>query len=334
MPNCKRITTVLGACALITVASPVKAQSGSLDAVNWLVSCWEANSGTRRVIERWFEPSGGEMKGNSRTIVGPREVEGERLRIYGRGDTLIYDAHPSGQARTEFRGRATSASEIVFENPAHDFPQRISYRRVGSDSLIARVEGDRAGRRAPLTFAYRRIDCSGVSASPAEVAEAALRVHYDELVAMLNASVTGLNAWFAKHGSPGFGLVFWARAGYRAPVVTKEQVDRIMQASQTNPSASTTTDPSNSIAIQSSLLRGDTAEVLIALRLGHKYVDTPGRYGPAGERRALLVEQTRLDKWIRHGDKWTLANAALVAEDVLIEGRLIQRNGKAVELPK
>jgi len=274
------------------------------------------------------------MKGNSRTVIGPREVEGERLRIYKVGDTLIYDAHPSGQARTEFRGRATSASEIVFENPTHDFPKRISYRRVGSDSLIARVEGDGASRQAPLTFAYRRIDCSGVSASPAEVADAALRIHYDELVAMLNASATGLNAWFAKHGRPGFGFVFWARAGYRAPVVTKEQVDRIVQASQTNPTPSTITDLSNGITIQSSLLRGDTAEVLVALRIGHNYVDTPGRYGPAGERRARLLEQTRLDKWIRDGDRWTLANAALLAEDVLVEGRLIQRNGKAVELPR
>jgi hypothetical protein len=29
----------------------------------------------------------------------------------------------------------------VWSNPKHDFPQVISYRRLGSDSLAARIEG-------------------------------------------------------------------------------------------------------------------------------------------------------------------------------------------------
>jgi len=315
---------------IIGLASPAMGQSGGIAAVRWLASCWEMSSANRRVIERWYEPSNGEMRGNSRTIAGAREIEGERLRIYERADTLVYDAHPSGQERTEFRGRPTVAGEIAFENPRHDFPQRISYRRVGSDSLLARIEGDRAGRRAPVNYAYRRVDCSGFTDSPADVAESALRVKYDDLVALLNASASGLNSWFAKYSGPGFTYVFWARAGYRPPVVTREQVDRIAQA---GPSAAmaTLTDRSNSASIEQTLVRGDTAEVLVALRLAFKFVDAAGRYGPAGERRARVMEQMRVDRWIRVGDSWMLANAALIAEDDLVDGRLVQRNGKSVE---
>jgi len=30
---------------------------------------------------------------------------------------------------------------VELTNPGHDFPQVISYRRVASDSLVARIEG-------------------------------------------------------------------------------------------------------------------------------------------------------------------------------------------------
>jgi hypothetical protein len=319
---------------MIALTSPAIAQGGGLDAARWLASCWESTSGDRRVLERWTEPTSSEMRGTSRTIVGAREIEGERLRIYARGDTLIYDAHPSGQARTEFRGRSTGPGELVFDNPEHDFPQRISYRRAGADSLIARIEGDRAGRRAPISYAYRRVECSSFAEVPSDVVESALQAYYDDLVALLNASAGGLNAWFAKYSRPDFTYVFWATAGYRPPVVTREQVDRIAQAGQIPGAPSTLTDRMNSTGIERTLVRGDTAEVLLVLRIAFTFVDASGRYGPAGERRARAIEQRRLDRWIRAGDRWTLASAALVAEDVLVDGRLVQRNGSAEEAGK
>ena len=57
------------------------------------------------------------------------------------------------------RPRAVSDSAVIFENPAHDFPQRIIYRRRGADSLLARVEGMRGGRLRGLDFPYRRVPC-------------------------------------------------------------------------------------------------------------------------------------------------------------------------------
>ncbi len=46
---------------------------------------------------------------------------------------------------------------VVFANPAHDFPQRVSYSRDGN-RLTAIVSG---GDGQGITFAYRRIGCSG-----------------------------------------------------------------------------------------------------------------------------------------------------------------------------
>jgi hypothetical protein len=89
----------------------------------------------------WMAPSGNVMLGASRTVSGGTTREFEFLRLSVRGDTLVYTAIPSGQQQTDFKSVGSGASPLVFENPAHDFPQRIIYRRSSADSLVARIEG-------------------------------------------------------------------------------------------------------------------------------------------------------------------------------------------------
>jgi hypothetical protein len=124
-----------------------------------MAGCWRLATPTRTVEEQWMSPSGGVMLGMSRTLVNGRYREHEFLRIYSAGDTLVYAANPSGQQPTEFRSTRVAGSEIVFENPAHDFPTRIEYRRVAADSITATVASDRPGARRPLVFAYVRNAC-------------------------------------------------------------------------------------------------------------------------------------------------------------------------------
>lgn len=100
------------------------------------------------------------MLGSGRTVEGDSLVEYEQVRILERGGRLVYAAAPSGQAPAEFQSVSVTDSSVTFENPAHDFPQRVLYRRIGGDSLVARVEGLRAGRTRGVDFAYRRATCS------------------------------------------------------------------------------------------------------------------------------------------------------------------------------
>ncbi|WP_309639315.1 hypothetical protein, partial [Methylibium sp.] len=60
-----------------------------------------------------------------------------------------------------FRAASAHADGIVFENPLHDFAQRISYRLLGDGSLLARIEGERRGRTRAVEFPMRRVDCPG-----------------------------------------------------------------------------------------------------------------------------------------------------------------------------
>jgi len=50
-----------------------------------------------------------------------------------------------------------SGHEAVFENPAHDFPKRVIYRKNGEGTLSARVEGDGTEKEKPQDYHYRLI---------------------------------------------------------------------------------------------------------------------------------------------------------------------------------
>ena len=137
-------------------AAPLPGQARSpADALGWLAGCWELRQGTRIILEMWMPPAGGLMLGASRTMVNGQVREFEQLRLAWQRDTLVLTALPSGQREASFRATVASDSGFTVENPSHDFPQRISYRKRGADSLLARIEG---GTRS-IDFPMRRVGC-------------------------------------------------------------------------------------------------------------------------------------------------------------------------------
>jgi hypothetical protein len=130
-----------------------------LDRAWWLAGCWEGASGGRPVEERWSAPRGGTMVATARAFRGDSTTTIELTILRVRDGVLAYEAVPVGQTHTIFPATAVTDSSLVFANPEHDFPQRITYRRVGADSLAARVEGPSRGAWRALDYALRRVPC-------------------------------------------------------------------------------------------------------------------------------------------------------------------------------
>ena len=99
------------------------------------------------------------MIGTGRTMRDNALVEDEMVILREQNGQLAYEAHPSGQSPAVFMSKEITGSTAVFENPAHDFPQRVGYRRDGPDSLLAWVEGTANGQARRIEFPYRRTDC-------------------------------------------------------------------------------------------------------------------------------------------------------------------------------
>jgi hypothetical protein len=148
---------------LVVLLSSIPATGGTpsgLDRIAWLQGCWSLASGDRTVEEQWMAPRGGAMLGTGRTVKDGRLVEYEFVIIRERGDSLVYQAHPSGQPSVEFVSTNVGAASVVFENAQHDFPQRIGYRRRGA-GLDAWIEGTAGGKSRRVAFPYERMACPG-----------------------------------------------------------------------------------------------------------------------------------------------------------------------------
>ena len=135
------------------------AQTSPLARVGWLAGCWELRAPNRVTLEMWMPPLGDLMLGASRTTVGTATSEFEQLKLKVEGDKLVYIAAPSGQKETSFTSTTIADTLIVFENPAHDFPQKIIYRRRGADSIVARIEGPGPNGPRGSNFPMRRSNC-------------------------------------------------------------------------------------------------------------------------------------------------------------------------------
>ena len=139
----------------------VSRQNGGIAGLAWLAGCWALKSGARIVEEQWTSPRGGLMLGASRAVRNDSLIEFEQVRIEQRGTDLIYVASPSRQATAEFKATSSDGSSVVFENPDHDFPKKIFYRRQGTDSLVAGIEGPRGGTTRTINYPYKRVRCPG-----------------------------------------------------------------------------------------------------------------------------------------------------------------------------
>lgn len=143
----------------------------------WLAGYWLSCEGGREVSETWSDPRGGIMLGASLTISANGRLSWEQTRIgpASSGSGLSFFALPSGQPAAEFPLLRASPGEAVFENPAHDFPQRVIYRRSG-DQLLGRIEGTIGGRERSAEWHYRAAPlnarCGAVASGPAAASAA------------------------------------------------------------------------------------------------------------------------------------------------------------------
>jgi len=159
------LCTLAGGTVASVVAAPVEPGEGAgsaanLDAAAWLAGCWRLEQGDLRIDEQWMEPAGGAMVGMSRTVQAGRLTGFELVRIDLDEGRLTYRAAPSGQAPAAFPLREATPERLVFENPDHDFPQRIGYQRA-KGAAMAWIEGGTGPSLRRREFPYRRVACPG-----------------------------------------------------------------------------------------------------------------------------------------------------------------------------
>ena len=123
---------------------------------DWLTGAW-VNSEKESWGEEYWTPSrAGIMFGASRSGKGETLQFWEHMRIVREEDgKLVFWAISADQKPVRFSATIVSAQSITFENPQHDYPQRITYWREGK---ILRALISLADRSQPKGFAFELKD--------------------------------------------------------------------------------------------------------------------------------------------------------------------------------
>jgi len=157
-----RIRTMSAALILATAlpAGAAEPARPGIENLKWMAGCWAAVDGESGSGEIWMPPAGGAMLGMSRTIKSGRMTAWEFVQIAQHADGSIeYIAKPHNQTKASFRLIASEAKSVTFENPTHDFPQRIIYKMRDDGVLHARIEGTMDGKPQGVDYPLKRQAC-------------------------------------------------------------------------------------------------------------------------------------------------------------------------------
>lgn len=141
---------------VLALAAPASAQERATVAdLAWLAGSWIEQDGGKTTREVWHAPLDGAMSGVGQTTRPGKPPFFEFMTITSETAGPTFRAYIKGQDPTDFLLKPGPAGEAVFENLAHDFPQRVIYRRCGED-LCGRIEGVEKGRAKAVDWRYRR----------------------------------------------------------------------------------------------------------------------------------------------------------------------------------
>jgi hypothetical protein len=126
--------------------------------LKWLSGSWLCKTNKFETEELWQDPKADLMLGLNRTVSNEGKTAFEFLRIFTQDNEVIYAASPGGKPATYFILIESSDNKLVFENPEHDFPQRIIYRANNDNELAAKIEGEVNGITKKNEGIFKRID--------------------------------------------------------------------------------------------------------------------------------------------------------------------------------
>lgn len=153
-----------GGIAHAVSAPPSLQQSSSLDGLRFMTGCWRGQFGSGAAgpgtIEEYYStPTSNMIIGVTRFMRAGRTVDFEFTRIMASDSGVTLMPQPRGRPPTSFRMTASDSSSALWENPQHDFPQKISYRRIAGDSIIAAIEGPGQNGTQRMEWRMGKVRC-------------------------------------------------------------------------------------------------------------------------------------------------------------------------------
>ena len=133
---------ILYACNSQTEKKTANTTLSLLNNADWLIGSWENNTPEGLLIEKWAPLNDSVLSGISYVTKGADTLFSETMKLKVKGDKLLYIPTVKDQNNAMpviFTSTSITNNEMIFENPTHDYPQKIIYRQVTNDSLLAEI---------------------------------------------------------------------------------------------------------------------------------------------------------------------------------------------------
>ena len=144
-------------CLVILLVQSSALYSQKTESFKWVIGTWKLNTGNGTVCETWELSDDSTLRGKSFFIKQAKDtIPQETLQIAFRNGDWYYISTVVGQNNKQpvsFKIIFQRGTEFISENPAHDFPQRIAYRRI-KQQLFASIEGKNKDKYSKQNFDF------------------------------------------------------------------------------------------------------------------------------------------------------------------------------------
>ena len=146
--------------ALIFLFITTIQQESSFRQLYPLAGTWKMEVSGKSFYENWQIKGTDEMHGKSYKVNANDTLILEDVQLLAKQNVIYYIPVVTGQnggQAVSFKLIGFANQQFIFENPEHDFPQRVIYHLIAKDSLHAWIEGKQNGKEKRSDFYYRRI---------------------------------------------------------------------------------------------------------------------------------------------------------------------------------
>lgn len=125
--------------------------------VQWMVGTWKINTPQGTIVEVWHVKDDSTLLGRSLFVKATGDsITQETIELAYRNGDWYYSPtvmNQNGGNAVAFKVIFIRGTEFISENPSHDFPQRIAYRRI-KQNMYASIEGKRNGKYGKQNFDF------------------------------------------------------------------------------------------------------------------------------------------------------------------------------------
>ena len=131
-------------------------QASDINNFDFLTGKWEADFTKFKYYEEW-QKDNGTFTGIGYRIKEGKRFDGEKLLLQNIHGYISYIATVGKQQPILFALAESNDNNYVFENKEHDFPKRIIYKLIDSNSIKVLVEGEMNGETVTDEYNLTRI---------------------------------------------------------------------------------------------------------------------------------------------------------------------------------